>query len=76
MVHAGYVGYWWELYRTVAEFAPTKALVLDDDLGELIRVSEQIAGSAEVIGIDSTPFIPFLLQAEECTGPADHVIDE
>lgn len=66
MVQAGYCGYWWELYRTVTEAAPTKSLLMDDDLGDLVRVSEQIAGSAEVIGIDSTPFLPFLLQAEEC----------
>lgn len=66
MVHAGYCGYWWELYRTVTEAAPTKPLLMDDDLGELVQVSEQIAGSAEAIGIDSTPFLPFLLQAEEC----------
>jgi hypothetical protein len=66
MVHAGYCGYWWELYRTVTEVAPGKALLMDDDLGDLIKVSEQIAGSAEVIGIDSTPLIQFLLLAEDC----------
>ncbi|QJW92506.1 hypothetical protein [Frigoriglobus tundricola] len=66
MVHAGYCGYWWELYRTVTEVAPTKTLLMDDDLGDLIRVSEQIAGTAEVIGIDSTPMVQFLIQAQDC----------
>lgn len=66
MVHAGYCSYWWELYRTVIEAAPGKALRLDDDLGDLMKVTEEIAGSAEIIGIDSTPLVKFLLQAEEC----------
>jgi hypothetical protein len=66
MVHAGYCGYWWELYRTVTEAAPGKAWLLDGDLGELIKVSERIAGSAEITGIDSTPLVRFLLQAEDC----------
>ena len=54
MVHAGYWGYWWELYRTVAEAEPTGPLLMNDDLGDLIRVSEQIAGSAEILASIST----------------------
>lgn len=78
MVHAGYVGYWWELHRAVASAPPTRTWLMDDDLGDLVRVSEQIAGSAENVGIDSTPLVTFLLQAEDCyygTGSTPPVAD-
>jgi hypothetical protein len=52
MVHAGYCGYWWELYRTVSEAQPTGSLLMSDDLADRIRVSEQIASIAETIGSD------------------------
>ena len=55
MVHAHYCGYWWELYRTVTA-TPNRTLQMDDDLGELIKVSEEIAGSAEIVGM----VLPFL----------------
>lgn len=78
MVHAGYVGYWWELYRAVTSAPPTRTWLMDDDLGDLVRVSEQIAGSAENVGINSTPLVKFLLQAEDCyygTGSTPPVAD-
>lgn len=78
MVHAGYIGYWWELHRAVASAPPTRTWLMDDDLGDLVRVSEQIAGSAENVGIDSTPLVKFLQQAEDCyygTGSTPPVAD-
>jgi len=51
---------------------------MDDDLGELIKVSEEIAGSAEIVGIDSTPLVQFLDKAEDVyngTGSAMPVAD-
>lgn len=64
MIHEGYCAIWWEKYHDVEDAAAKGALLMNDDLAELIQISERITGTAELLRIDSTPIVEFLKAAE------------